>query len=217
MTTIAVIAKACLPGRVKTRLTPPLTPEQAAQLAAASLADTLVAVSSSPATRRILFFDGGESDVPAQAAAYELVHQPGGDLDERLGYLFDLIDEPLLLVGMDTPQITPELLRHGLRFGAPHATTPDVWFGPAADGGFWALGMAAPDGSLIRGVEMSLETTGAAQLDRLHSAGLRVGMLPTLVDVDHIDDARRVSEMIPHSRFAAIYQSNVAVDPKNRR
>ena len=58
MTTIVVIAKECLPGRVKTRLHPPLSLEQAAALAAASLDDTLGALAALPATRRILAFDG---------------------------------------------------------------------------------------------------------------------------------------------------------------
>ncbi|MFD1714397.1 DUF2064 domain-containing protein [Amnibacterium flavum] len=210
MTTIAVIAKACLPGKVKTRLTPPLSPEHAAELASASLADSLDAVSATPATRRILFFEGGARDVPPEAHGYEVVPQPTGDLDVRLGHLFDLIDEPLLLVGMDTPQLTPELLAPALAMGG---NMPDAWFGPARDGGFWALGMAAPDGSLIRGVGMSLDTTGAQQLERLEQAGLRIGILPELVDVDHIEEAASVAAVVPDGRFAAVFQSFSAFDP----
>ena len=65
MTTLIVIAKECLPGRVKTRLHPPLSLEQAARLAAASLDDTFAAVAALPATRRVLAFDG--TVVPAAA------------------------------------------------------------------------------------------------------------------------------------------------------
>ncbi|WFR68226.1 hypothetical protein P9139_08055 [Curtobacterium flaccumfaciens] len=103
--TVAVVAKECLPGKVKTRLTPALTPSGAARVAAASLADTLATVAALPAARRVLFFDGDV--LPGGADDFDVLLQPGGGLDERLGFLFDAIDGPLLLVGMDTPRSPP--------------------------------------------------------------------------------------------------------------
>lgn len=195
MTTLVVIAKEPLPGKAKTRLHPPLTLEQAAQLAAAAIDDTLRALSEVPATRRILLFDG---DIrPARSAGYELVPQVGGTLDDRLAAVFDSCDDPMLLVGMDTPQLTAAHLSPA--FGSWEV---DAWFGPASDGGFWALGMREPRGDLIRGVEMSTHRTGADQLDRLVSAGLTIGMLPQLDDVDTIDDARAVAALAPATEFA---------------
>ena len=82
----------------------------------------------------------------------------------------------------------------------------DATFGPATDGGFWLLGLRAPDPSLLLGVPMSRPDTGRAQLDRLASAGLRVSMLPELTDVDHAEDAARIAEQIPASRFAGAYR-----------
>ncbi|MFC9290815.1 glycosyltransferase, partial [Streptomyces sp. NPDC057052] len=58
MSTLLVIAKEPLPGRVKTRLTPPFAPWEAAALAEAALADTLAAVAAAPAVRRRLVLDG---------------------------------------------------------------------------------------------------------------------------------------------------------------
>lgn len=55
---LLVIAKEPRPGRVKTRLTPPFTPQEAAELAEAALADTLAAVAAAPAARRVLVLDG---------------------------------------------------------------------------------------------------------------------------------------------------------------
>jgi glycosyltransferase A (GT-A) superfamily protein (DUF2064 family) len=198
VTTLIVIAKECLPGKVKTRLHPPLSLEQAAQLAAASLDDTLAAVAPLPATRRVLAFDG--QTAPAAAAGYDVVPQVAGGLDERLGAIFDGCTEPAVLIGMDTPQISASILAPVFREW-PHDV--DAWFGPAADGGFWALALRRPDGDLIRGVPMSESFTGARQLDRLRSAGLRVRLLPTLTDVDHIDDAYRVADLAPNGGFAA--------------
>ncbi|ROQ17530.1 hypothetical protein EDF42_1596 [Curtobacterium sp. PhB172] len=192
--TVAVVAKECLPGKVKTRLTPALSPEGAARVASASLADTLSTVRALPADRRVLFFDGDV--VPESADGFDVLHQPGGGLDERLGFLFDAIDGPLLLVGMDTPQVSTDAL-------APVFDQPerDAWFGPAEDGGFWSLYLQAPTGDLLRGVPMSQDDTGAVQLARLTDAGLDVGILGELLDVDTMPDAERVAELAPDSGF----------------
>ena len=192
--TVAVVAKECLPGRVKTRLTPALSPEGAARVAAASLADTLDTVRAMPAARRVLFFDGDV--LPDGADGFEVLHQPDGGLDERLGVLFDTVDGPTLLVGMDTPQISAADV-------APVFDDPDrdAWFGPAEDGGFWALYLREPDGAHLRGVPMSQDDTGAVQLARLESAGLDVGVLATLLDVDTVPDAERVATLVPDSMF----------------
>jgi glycosyltransferase A (GT-A) superfamily protein (DUF2064 family) len=195
MTTLAVIAKECVPGKVKTRLHPDFTYEQAAVIAAACLDDTLAAVSDLPASRRILYFDG--TVPPALAVRWEVVPQPSGTLDERIAHLFDLCNEPTLLIGMDTPHLDPTELRP--LFSEWDA---DAWFGPAADGGFWALGLRHPDGSLVRGIPMSQATTGIEQERRLHQAGMRVRDLPTLTDVDTAGDLAQAAARAP--RLAAV-------------
>ncbi|ROS51457.1 DUF2064 domain-containing protein [Frigoribacterium sp. PhB24] len=198
MTTLVVIAKETIPGKVKTRLHPPLSLGQAADVAAAAIQDTLDVARRLPATRRVLLFDGNRR--PVGSEDFDVIPQIGGDLDARLGALFDEVDGKTVLIGMDTPQVTVEAL-------APvfDAWTDDVdaWFGPANDGGFWALGLARPTGDLLRGVPMSQDDTGAHQLRRLADAGLTVRMLPELVDVDTIEDARLVAATAPDSRFAA--------------
>ncbi|MEU4489086.1 DUF2064 domain-containing protein [Streptomyces purpurascens] len=194
MTTLLVIAKEPRPGRVKTRLTPPFTPREAASLAEASLADTLDAVVATPADRRLLVLDGQPG--PWLPAGFEVVRQCAGGLDERLADAFARCTGPALLIGMDTPQVTPGLLT--VDFGEG-----DAWFGPAEDGGFWALGLAEPDPALLRGVPMSTPVTGAVQRERLVLAGLRVRDLPRLRDVDTAADAEAVAALAPHGRFAA--------------
>ncbi len=194
MTTLLVIAKAPVPGRVKTRLTPPFTPREAASLAAASLADTLRAVAAAPAARRVLVLDGAPG--PWLPPGFDVVPQCAGGLDERLADAFARCAGPALLIGMDTPQVTPELL--GVDFAGC-----DAYFGPAEDGGFWALGLAEPDPALLRGVPMSTPVTGAVQRERLAAAGLRVRELPRLRDVDTAADAHAVAALAPHGRFAA--------------
>ncbi|WP_454321118.1 TIGR04282 family arsenosugar biosynthesis glycosyltransferase [Streptomyces phaeoluteigriseus] len=194
MTTLLVIAKEPLPGRVKTRLTPPFAPEEAAALAEAALADTLEAVAATPAARRLLVLDGVPG--PWLPSGFDVVPQCAGGLDERLADAFARCDGPALLIGMDTPQVTPELLTVDF-------TGCEAWFGPAEDGGFWALGLADPDPALLRGVPMSTPFTGAVQRERLVAAGLRVRDLPRLRDVDDVSDAHAVAALAPHGRFAA--------------
>ncbi|MCF2535819.1 DUF2064 domain-containing protein [Streptomyces sp. FB2] len=192
MTTLLVIAKEPRPGRVKTRLTPPFTPEQAATLAEAALADTLDAVARTPARRRVLVLDGTPG--PWLPPGFDVVPQSTGGLDERLAAAFAACDGPALLIGMDTPQVTPELL-------TVDWADCDAYFGRARDGGFWALGLAEPDPDRLRGVPMSQPYTGAAQRARL--AGLRVRDLPALRDVDTAHDAGLVAADAPGGRFAA--------------
>jgi glycosyltransferase A (GT-A) superfamily protein (DUF2064 family) len=193
-TTLLVIAKQPVPGRVKTRLVPPCTHQQAAALAEAALTDSLHAVLLAPARRRILVLEGTPG--PWLPPGFEIVPQCGGPLDERLAHAFAAVSGPALLIGMDTPQVTPGLLAVDWR-------AADAVLGPAADGGFWALGMRAPAPALLRGVPMSTSITGAVQRARLLAAGLRVTDLPCLRDVDTAADAVAVARQAPQSRFAA--------------
>jgi len=201
VTQILVIAKRPLPGRVKTRLTPPYTPEQAAGLARAALWDTLDAVSATPARRRVVALDGPPG--PYVPGGFDVVRQRGGGLDERLAHAFGdayaRCPEPMLLIGMDTPQAGPALLTAATRALA----TSDAVIGPAEDGGFWLLGLRRPDPALLLGVPMSTPGTGAAQHERLVRAGLRVAVAPTLRDVDTAPDVDAVAASIPGSAFAA--------------
>ncbi|MEW2492379.1 DUF2064 domain-containing protein [Streptomyces nodosus] len=201
--TLLVLAKEPVPGRVKTRLTPPYTPQEAAALAEAALTDTLHTVLLAPARRRILVLDGAPG--PWLPPGFDIVLQEPGGLDERIAAAFSHCDRgPALLVGMDTPQVTADLLSGVGRDGH------DAWFGPAADGGFWALGLAAPAvaATLVQGVPMSADNTGEVQRRRLVEAGLNVCDLPMLRDVDTAADAAAVATCCPSSsRFVATLNS----------
>lgn len=195
---LVVVAKAPVAGRSKTRLTPPCTPAQAAALAEAALADTLQAVAATPVGRRVVALEGEPGAWLPDG--FEVVAQRGGELGERLANVLEDVGGGALLIGMDTPQVTPALLQAGvaalLRDGV------DAVLGPAGDGGYWAIGVREPDPTLFAGVPMSEATTGASQRARLEAAGLRVAALPELRDVDTIADARAVAALAPEGRFA---------------
>ncbi len=115
--------------------------------------------------------------------------QRGSSLDERLEHVFEDVyaleggrPADVVLVGMDTPQLRAADL--DLRWD-----DDDAVLGPSADGGYWSIGFRRHVPGAIRGVPMSTPHTGRAQLDRLHAQGLRVGLLPTMRDVDEAADA----------------------------
>ncbi len=196
---LLVIAKAPAPGRSKTRLCPPCTPEQAAALAEAALGDTLVAVLATPGVeRRVLVLEGAPG--PWLPSGFEVIPQRGGGLDERLAAAFEDASGPAVLVGMDTPQVTPALLAGALdALGAPGV---DAVLGRAVDGGFWAIGVREPDPIVFLGVPMSSSVTGEHQRARLDGLEIATVELPELRDVDRIEDAWAVAEQVPGSRFA---------------
>jgi rSAM/selenodomain-associated transferase 1 len=198
---LIVLAKTPVPGRVKTRLCPPCTPRQAAGVAAAALADTLDTVAATHASARALVVDG---DHPAPAG-WARVAQRGGPLGERITHAYAdtlLPGVASLLIGMDTPQVSPALLEmaaHQLS-----ASETDAVLGTAEDGGWWALGLRDPHhAQALRDVPTSTPATGGLTLAALRSRGLRVTHLPVLRDVDTAADAHAVAALCPDgSRFA---------------
>jgi rSAM/selenodomain-associated transferase 1 len=196
---LMVIAKEPLPGRAKTRLSPPCSPAQAAVLAEAALRDTLEVVARTPAPRKVLVFDG--DPVRFRRDGLEVIGQRGSDLAERLAAAFEDVASPALLIGMDTPQVTPRLLSSGMR--ALSTPAVDAVIGPAADGGYWSIGLKRRRASAFAGVPMSNATTCTKQRARLRELGLRVHDQPRLRDVDTIEDARAVAAEAGGTRFAA--------------
>lgn len=208
---LLVIAKRPTPGQTKTRLTPPLTAEQAAALYECLLVDTLDLVRRVSETDHLIAF------LPADARAYftalapdfGLVLQAGAGLGERLdnaltgclkrGY------ERAVIMNSDGPTLPAVCLEHAfeaLRDGA------DVALGPSADGGYYLIGVKQPAPRLLREVHMSTPTVLADTLALAAEEGLRVELLPAWYDVDEAADLVRLAreladappEMAPHTR-----------------
>ena len=200
---VVVIAKEPLAGTVKTRLCPPLTLSEAANVAAAALADTLGVVGGCNCRATMVAFEGeSEGWVPG---GFVVVPQRRGGFGERLAGAIDdawqRIGCPVLLIGMDTPQLTVS----DLELAAAALLSPGVEtvLGPADDGGYWLIGVRRPEPGMFEDVPMSTDHTASDQLRRLEILGLPCRVIRGLRDVDTISDARAVAELVPNSSFAA--------------
>ncbi|MCR6488995.1 DUF2064 domain-containing protein [Amycolatopsis sp. OK19-0408] len=210
---VLILAKAPRSGRVKTRLCPPATPDQAARIAAAALLDTLDTVRALPWAQPVValagdFADGVAARELAQATRdVPVVSQRGTTLGHRIAAahadaakLFPAA--AVLQIAMDTPQVTPTLLT-GCR-DVLFAPGVDAVLGAADDGGWWLLGLHDPrHAETIATVPTSRPDTGIRAHEALQSNGFRVCAMSTLADIDTMPVAREVAGTLPGSRFAA--------------
>jgi len=207
-----VLAKAPVPGLVKTRLAAEVGVAVAARLAAAALLDT-VATCAAAFDECHLALDGDLADaVEGRAlldatAGWHVFAQCDGSLGSRLAHAHEHVAAfgtgPVVQLGMDTPQVTPA----GLRAVAAEARAGSAVLGPALDGGWWVLGLADGRGArALVGVPMSTARTHALTRDALAGAGLRVHGTETLRDVDTLADAVAVAAAAPGTRFAAAWR-----------
>lgn len=208
---VLVVAKAPVAGLAKTRLASSVGARSAATLAAAALLDTVDSALAVPDATVAVALSGSLTDAeraPELARALRdcvVFPQEGTDFAARLVHAHTWVatrfpGSPVVQVGMDTPQVRPELLSAALT----RLSDADAVLGPATDGGWWALGLRRPtDAHVLRDVPMSRADTGARTLSALR--GLRVSLLPVLSDVDTVADAVTVAAQAPSSRFARAF------------
>jgi len=210
--TLLVVAKAPVAGRAKTRLAATVGDQVAAEIAAAALLDTLDAVVATPVATRVVALTGrldgaAEADeIRRRLASFDVIGQRGNDFGDRLANAHTdaaAVDgHPVLQIGMDTPQVTAELLGDcARRLGETSAV-----LGLACDGGWWALGVRSPAlAGCLRDVPMSQPDTGALTLKALRGNGVDVALLDELADFDVADDVAAVRAVCPSgSRFAHV-------------
>lgn len=214
---LLVVAKAPVAGFAKTRLAPAVGARHAARLAAAALLDTVDCVRAVPDVVPVCALTGDldaaerSAELVAALADVVVIPQRGKDFANRLANAHADVaarfpGSPVLQVGMDTPQLRPSLLTGALA----RLAEADAVLGPAADGGWWALGLRDPaDAHVLRTVPMSRADTGEQTLFALRSLGLLVGQLPVMSDVDTVADAAGVAALVPLSRFAHAFREAV--------
>jgi hypothetical protein len=195
--TLCVMAKRPTPGGTKTRLSPPLSPEQAAALYEGFLCDTLELIRGTPAVRRVLAY------LPSSEAGYfrrlapdfERVLQSGQNLGERLDNLIQAYlrkgSAAVVAMDSDSPNLPAAYLAQAfeaLEGGA------DVTLGPCEDGGYYLIGLARPAPRLLREVQMSTAHVLADTLVLAEAEGRRVHLLPGWYDVDDAASLARLRD-----------------------
>jgi rSAM/selenodomain-associated transferase 1 len=191
-----IFAKWPEPGRTKTRLSPPLSPTQAAELSQALLLDQVRALRESGGLPWGIAFapDEAEADFRAWLPGVLLRPQGGGDLGERMSRV---IAEELgkgspavLLLGADVPLLPPELpVQAAEALLSNHA---DLVLSPAPDGGYSMIGIASPQPELFRSIPWSGPEVLALTLRRAESLGLRVRLTEPVPDCDSPEDLQRL-------------------------
>lgn len=202
-----VVAKAPVPGLAKTRLAAAVGDRTAADIAAAALLDTLDAVAAAPVQGKVVALTGnlGQAacgdEIRSRLAAFTVVAQRGDDFAARLAnaHADASTGLPVLQIGMDTPQVSADMLSEC----AQALLGSDAVLGPAADGGWWVLGVSDPGmADCLRHVPMSRPDTGALTFAALTARGINVNLVAELADFDTVDDIGAVRRMCPaDSRF----------------
>jgi glycosyltransferase A (GT-A) superfamily protein (DUF2064 family) len=211
VTRVLVVAKAPVPGLVKTRLARDVGDDLAAEVAAASLLDTLAACADAVGPQQCHLSLAGDLDdavhgerIQRRLVDWRVTRQVGDGFAERLAHAHAGGAGPVVQVGMDTPQVTAELL---LEVAAGLAEHPGV-LGPAEDGGWWVLALRDPAAArVLAGVEMSTPTTYDDTRAALSAAGVAVGGAPVLRDVDTLADAAAVAAASPETHFAHTWRA----------
>lgn len=192
--TLLIFARQPEAGAVKTRLSPPLSLEQAAGLYACFLADTLALAAEVPAVLRAIAYHPPEAreNFARLAPGFRLMAQSGAGLGERmhraLAAAFADSAQRVVLIGSDAPHLPSDTIAAGfaaLRQGA------DVALGPAEDGGYYLIGLRRPQPELFEMV-MSTPQVFAQTVDCAERLGLRVELLPEGFDVDTHTDLERL-------------------------
>jgi len=194
---LALFAKAPLAGRVKTRLVPPLTHEDAARVARASLEDTARFIVPEVAASWTLFLDG-EADPSMRRLAEEtglsILPQEGPELGSRLKAAFRALRSGgarrVLAIGSDSPTLDPIRIREAIESLA----VCDMALGPSEDGGYYLIGTSGSHESLFDEIPWGSASAAAVTLDRARALNLGVRLLAPWYDLDDAASLRRAYE-----------------------
>ena len=196
---LIVVAKQPSPGKTKTRLSPPLKPEQASKLYECFLSDTLDLCRQVEQVQLVIAFLPAKAEIYFQQLApdFDLIQQDGSDLGARLdnaisSYL-SLGYQRVVIMNSDSPTLPPAHLTQA--FIALESEI-DVVLGPCDDGGYYLIGVKCPVPFLLRSVQMSTPTVAADTIALAVKENLRVHLLPNWYDVDDAASLIRLAKEV---------------------
>lgn len=195
---LAILAKAPVPGRVKTRLVPTLGAEGACRLHERLLRQTLEVALATTSPRCITLWTALDHVHPlfltlADRHGIALRAQPEADLGERMHHALQAMGEPGLLIGSDCPILTPALLRccrAALR-------SVDAVFLPAEDGGFALVGLNRAEPRLFADIDWGTDQVMAQTRRRAAELDWQLACPARVWDVDRPEDLKRLAIIFP--------------------
>lgn len=192
---LVIFGKAPIPGQVKTRLCPPLTPDEAATLQGSLVLDVVERARASAKSgqydmvfacapsREHVFFK-----VLEDRQGLRLLDQVGGDLGARMHQafqeLFDRGYRHVVIVGTDVPTLPGSTFAAAFRTLQDH----DLVLGPALDGGYYLIGLKRPAPDLFAGIPWSSDQVAALTREKAEVLGLKTALLPPYRDLDRLED-----------------------------
>jgi rSAM/selenodomain-associated transferase 1 len=216
---IGLFVKPVRPGQVKTRMTPALTMNQAAELYAALLTDTAALLQSGHERWDWVVFASEPDEVAAtwpekaprpQNTKIQQGEDLGQRMDQALTDLFEMGYSRAMLLGSDHPNVPPAYLDQG--FAALHHS--DVALGPTSDGGYYTIGLTKSQPALFSGITYSQPTVFSETLGRVRSESLSLHCLPPWYDVDTVEDLRLLKS---HLDALVLELGDRAPSPETRR
>jgi len=200
---LVIFAKAPIPGQVKTRLCPPLTPDEAATLHGSFVLDTLERTKAAVAKLK-LPLDRYLACAPSSALVFfkimeerqdvKLIDQEGEDLGARMNRAFETMFaqgyQRVLIVGTDVPALPLEQYKQALTLLEKH----DLVLGPALDGGYYLVGLNKPAPAIFENMPWSTDRVLALTREKATGLGFNIGLLPEWRDTDTIDDLQALIE-----------------------
>jgi rSAM/selenodomain-associated transferase 1 len=211
---LIIFAKRPAPGHVKTRLCPPLTSLQAAELYHCMLRDVVAKADRLPGVTPFLYYQ----DEPAAAAFFraEFPHlanrpQQGADLGERMATAFQELFAQgfgqVAIIGTDLPDLPPAYIEQA--FALLEDAAVDAVYGPSADGGYYLLGLKQLWPELFTDIPWSTIAVLRLSLERAAAAGIRTALVPEWHDVDTVADLQR-EELRQETNDAALTRAFIA-------
>jgi uncharacterized protein len=189
---LIVFVKFPEPGKVKSRIASGLGAEKAAGIYSL-MAETIIKKVTEPDTHETtIFFDppGRENEIIEWLGGgkHSYERQEGTTIGERMSNAFHSVfsegAEKAVLIGSDIPEITPDTVRTA--FDGLDET--DVVLGPAADGGYYLIGLRRPEPGLFRDIDWSTDKVLSQTIERINESQLGYNLLEILRDVDTFDD-----------------------------
>lgn len=191
------MAKAPVPGQVKTRLCPPLDPQMAADLHRSLVIDTIERLGALPGIELVVAYSSPDGSAFFRDIVPPGTHcdpQRGRDHGERMYRCFEEHCRPgvaVVVVGSDSPTLPLRYIEDAYRLletGSAKAV-----FGPSDDGGYYLVGLISPHPHLFRGIEWSTDRVLEQSLERACELGIKPGLLPEWYDVDTPADLARLA------------------------